>query len=61
MEENVTILTQTAVFISTAAAAISAFFAGLAFLFSRRVSRREMVDILKIEILQVVRVHELIG
>lgn len=32
MEENVTILTQTAVFISTAAAAISALFAGLAFL-----------------------------
>ncbi|MDE0397687.1 MAG: hypothetical protein OXL96_07795 [Candidatus Poribacteria bacterium] len=54
MEENVTILTQTAVFISTAAAAISALFAGLAFLFSRRVSRREMVDILKMEILQVV-------
>ena len=54
MEENVTILTQTAVFISTAAAAISALFAGLAFLFSRRVSRREMIDILKLEILQVV-------
>ena len=54
MEENVTNLTQTAVFISTAAAAISALFAGLAFLFSRRVSRREMVDILKMEILQVV-------
>lgn len=30
MEENVTILTQTSVFISTAAAAISALFAGLA-------------------------------
>jgi len=54
MEENVITLANTAVFISAAAAAISAFFAGLAFLFSRRVSRREMVDILKLEILQVV-------
>ena len=54
MEENVTTLAHTAVLISAAAAAISAFFAGLAFLFSRRVSRREMVDILKLEILQVV-------
>ena len=54
MEENVTTLAHAAVFISAAAAAISAFFAGLAFLFSKRVSRREMVDTLKLEILQVV-------
>ena len=54
MEENVTSLAHTAVFISAVAAAISAFLAGLAFLFSRRVSRREMVDILKLEILKVV-------
>ena len=46
MEENVTTLAHTAVFISVAAAAIAAFFVGLAFLFLRRVSRREMVDIL---------------
>lgn len=54
MEENVTTLAHTAVFISAVAAAISAFFVGLAFLFSRRVSRRERVDILKLETLQVV-------
>ena len=36
------------------AAVVSAFFAGLAFLSSRRLSRRDMVDILKVEILRVV-------
>ena len=41
-------------FVSAVAAAISAVFAGLAFLFSRRPSRRDMIDILKIEILQIV-------
>ena len=41
-------------FISAVAAAISAVFAGLVFLFSRRLSRREMVDALKLEILRVV-------
>ena len=58
MEENVTTLAHAAVFISTAAAAISAFLAGLAFLFSKRVSRREMVDTLKLEILLLVSVVE---
>ena len=43
-----------AVIFSAGAAGISAFFAGLAFLFSRRGSRQEIVDILKLEILQVV-------
>ena len=51
MEEN---SAHTPAFISAVAAAISAVFAGLAFLLSRRISRREMVDILKLEVLQVV-------
>ena len=58
MEENVTTLVHATVFISAAAAAISAFFAGLAFLFSKRVSRRDMVDTLKLEILLLVSVVE---
>ena len=58
MEENVTTLVHATVLISAAAAAISAFFAGLAFLFSKRVSRRDMVDTLKLEILLLVSVVE---
>ena len=42
------------VLVSTLAAAVSAFCALLTFLFSRKLSRRDMVDILKIEILRVV-------
>ena len=40
--------------VSALAAAVSAFCALLTFLFSRKPSRRDMVDILKVEILQVV-------
>lgn len=40
--------------VSTLAAAVSAVCALLTFLFSRKRSRRDMVDILKIEILRVV-------
>ena len=54
MEENAIIFNNAAVLVSAGAAAISAIFAGLAFLFSRKLSRRDMVDILKVEILQVV-------
>ena len=54
MEENTAIFNNAAVLISAGAAAVSAICALLAFLFSRRMSRREMVDLLKIEILQVV-------
>ena len=46
--------TDAAVLVSAGAAAISAVCALLTFLFSRRKSRREMVDVLKVEILQVV-------
>ena len=42
------------VLVSAWAAVVSAFFAGLAFLSSRRLSRRDMVNILKVEILRVV-------
>ena len=58
MEGNATIFNDAAVLVSAGAAAISAFFAGLAFLFSKRVSRREMVDTLKLEILLLVSVVE---
>ena len=58
MEGNATIFNDAAVLVSASAAAVSAFFAGLAFLFSKRVSRREMVDTLKLEILLVVSVVE---
>ena len=54
MDENVIISTDAAVLISAGAAAVSAVCALLAFLFSRKVSRRDMIDLLKIEILQVV-------
>ena len=54
MEKNLIIPTNAVVLISAGAAAISAISALLAFLFSRRLSRRDMVDILKIEILRVV-------
>ena len=43
-----------AVIVSAAAAMISAFFAGLTFMFSRKMSRRDKIDHLKIEILQIV-------
>ena len=42
------------VYVSAAVAAMSALCALLTFLFSRKPSRRDMVDILKIEILRVV-------
>ena len=58
MEGDATIFNDAAVLVSAGAAAISAFFAGLAFLFSKRVSRREMVDTLKLEILLLVSVVE---
>ena len=54
MEGNTTIFSDTAVIVSAMAAAISAFCALLSFLFSRKLSRREMVDIIKVEILRVV-------
>ena len=54
MEQQVPIYTNVAVLISAGAAAVSAICALLAFLFSRKLSRREMVDILKFEILRVV-------
>ena len=54
MEKNLIIPTNAVVLISAGAAAISAISALLAFLFSRRLSRRDIVDILKIEILRVI-------
>ena len=51
MEGNATIFNNAAVLVSAGAAVVSAFFAGLAFLFSRKLSTREMIDILKAEIL----------
>lgn len=54
MEGNTEIFNNAAVLISAGAAAISALCAFLTFLFSRRMSRRDMVDILKIEILEMV-------
>ena len=54
MEGNATILNNPAVIFSTGAAIVSAICALLTFLFSRKLSRRDMVDILKVEILQVV-------
>ena len=48
MENNI------AVIISAGAAAISALMALLSFLFSRRMSRRDMLDLMEIEMLQVV-------
>ena len=54
MEENVTNFNNAAVLISAGAAAISAISALLTFLFSRKLSRRDMVDILKVEILEMV-------
>ena len=56
--DDATIFSDAAVLVSAGAAAVSAFFAGLAFLFSKRVSRREMVDTLKLEILLLVSVVE---
>lgn len=54
MSENTAIFNDAAVLVSAGAAAISALCAFLTFLFSRRMSRRDMVDILKIEILETV-------
>ena len=54
MEGNTTDFNNVALLISAGAAAISAISALLAFLFLRKLSRRDMVDILKIEILRVV-------
>ena len=54
IEGNTTIFGDTAVLVSAGAATISATCALLTFLFSRKLSRRDMVDILKIEILRVV-------
>ena len=48
----------TAAIFSAGAAVLSAFFAGLAFLFSRKLSTRERIDILKAEILRVVSTIE---
>ena len=58
MEQQAPIYTNVAVLISTGAAAVSAICALLAFLFSRKLSRREMVDTLKLEILRVVSTLE---
>ena len=58
MEQQVPIYTNLALLISTGAAAISAICALLTFWFSRKLSRREMVDILKFEILRVVSTLE---
>jgi len=52
--KKVSTITDPAVLVSAGAAAVSAICALLAFLFSRKLSRRDMVDLLKIEILQVV-------
>lgn len=57
MEDQTAIFNNAAVLVSAGAAGISAVCALLTFvfyLFSRKKSRREMVDILKLEILQVV-------
>ena len=54
MEGNATILSNPAVLLSIGAATVSAICALLTFLFSRKLSRRDMVDTLKIEILRVV-------
>lgn len=53
MEEIVVKLTDP-VYLSAAAAFLSAFFAVLTFILSRRLSRRDRVDILKFEILKMV-------
>ena len=58
MEGNTSIFNDAAVLMSAGAAAVSAFFAGLAFLFSRRLSTREKIDILKAEILRFVSIVE---
>ena len=58
MEQQVPIYTNVAVLISAGDAAVSAICALLAFLFSRKLSRREMVDTLKLEILRVVSTLE---
>ena len=54
MEGNTAIFNDAAVLVSAGAAAIGALCALLTFLLSRKLSRREMVDILKFEILRVV-------
>ena len=54
MEGNATVFNDFAVLVSAGAAAISAISALLAFLFSKKLSRRDMVDTLKIEILRLV-------
>ena len=53
MDEIVAVVKNPA-FVSAAAAVVSAIFAGLAFMFSRKPSRRDVVDTLKIEILRLV-------
>ena len=53
MEGNTTVFNDVALLVSVGAA-ISAMSALLAFLYSSKLSRRDMVDILKIEILRVV-------
>ena len=55
MEGNATNFNDAVVLVS-ASAAVSAFFAGLDFLSSRRLSTREIFDILKAEILRVVSI-----
>ena len=52
--QQVPIYINVAVLISASAAAVSAICALLTFLFSRKLSRRDMVDTLKLEILRVV-------
>lgn len=57
MEEIVAKLTDTA-YVSAAAAVVSAFFAGLAIVFSRRLSTREKLDIVKADTLRFVSIKE---
>ena len=54
MEGNAAIFNTSAVLVSAGTAALSALCALLTFLLSRKLSRRDMVDTLKIEILQLV-------
>ena len=54
MNEETVVNLKDPAFISACAAVVSAICALLTYLFSRRPSRREMVDILKLEILRVI-------